>query len=143
MKRTPLARKTEIKAKKPMARKPLAKRRKKAQSAKQKDCRWRSEQYLAFVRSLPCSVCGISGCDAHHVIGLGWGLSGMGLTAPDSFALPLCRAHHQEVHLFPLMQYSQPQWLRTTLRAGLNQFTGADAEALLHALAFIEAKEAP
>lgn len=45
------------------------------------------------------------------------------------------------MHRSPELQQMQPQWLRTTLRAGLNQFTGADAEALLHALAFIEAKE--
>jgi hypothetical protein len=136
-----LKRKTPLRAKAPMGRKLIKQRRRKAQSAKQKDCRWRSEQYLAFVRSLPCSMCGISGCDPHHVIGLGWGLSGVGLTAPDSFAMPLCREHHQAVHMRPILQYSQPQWLRTTLRAGLKQFTGADAEALLHALAFMEAKE--
>ncbi|UQI42732.1 DUF968 domain-containing protein [Vreelandella venusta] len=137
-----LKRKTPLRAKAPMARKPLAKRRKKAQSAKQKDVRWRSEPYLAFVRSLPCCNCQGPGCDPHHVIGLHWGLSGQGLTAPDSFAMPLCRACHDEVHRSPELQRMQPHWLRQTLRAGLSQFTGADAEQLLHALAFIEAKEA-
>jgi len=133
-----LKRKTPLRAKAPMARKSIKRKAKRKAST---DKRWRSEQYLAFVRSLPCSMCGISGCDPHHVIGLGWGLSGVGLTAPDSFAMPLCREHHQAVHMHPILQYSQPQWLRTTLRAGLKQFTGADAEALLHALAFMEAKE--
>lgn len=142
MKRTALARKTPLKAKSPMARKPIKQRRRKAQSAKQKDCRWRSEEYLAFVKSLPCCNCLGPGRDPHHVIGLHWGLSGQGLTAPDSFAMPLCRACHDEVHRSPELQRMQPRWLRQTLRAGLSQFTGVDAEQLMRALAFIEAKEA-
>ena len=141
MKRTPLARKTELKRKQPMARKPIKQRRRKAQSEKQKDCRWRSEQYLAFVKSQPCCNCQGPGRDPHHVIGLHWGLSGHGLTASDSFAMSLCRTCHDAVHRSPELQQIQPKWLRTTLRAGLKQFTGADAEALLHALAFLEAKE--
>lgn len=32
---------------------------------------WRSERYLAWVRSLPCCMTGEEGCEAHHVIGLG------------------------------------------------------------------------
>lgn len=139
MKRTPLARKTEPKAKKPMGRKPI---KRKATRKKSTDKRWRSEPYLAFVRSLPCCSCGATGCDPHHVIGLHWGLSGQGLTAPDSFAMPLCRRCHEEVHRLPEFQRMQPEFLRVTLRRGLKQFTGADAEQLLHALAFIEAKEA-
>ncbi|MGM0858640.1 MAG: DUF968 domain-containing protein [Pseudomonadota bacterium] len=133
-----LKRKTPLRANKPMARKPIKRKSSRKQST---DKRWRSEAYLAFVRSLPCCVCGSTPCDPHHVIGLGWQLSGTGLTAPDSFAMPLCRDHHHEVHLFPLMQYSQPQWLRQTIRAGLQQFTGETANQLSQALAFIDAKE--
>lgn len=139
MKRTALARKTPLNAKKPMARKPIKRKTKRKQST---DKRWRSEPYLAFVRSLPCCNCQGPGRDPHHVIGLHWGLSGQGLTAPDSFTMPLCRACHDAVHRSPELQQMQPQWLRQTLRAGLSQFTGADAEQILHALAFIEAKEA-
>ena len=87
-----LKRKTPLRAKKPMARKPIKRKGKRKQST---DKRWRSEPYLAFVRSLPCSVCGAAPCDPHHIIGLHWGLSGQGLTAPDSFAMPLCRYHHR------------------------------------------------
>lgn len=134
-----LKRKTPLRAKKPMARKPIKRKAVRKQST---DKRWRSEPYLAFVRSLPCCNCQGPGRDTHHVIGLHWGLSGQGLTAPDSFAMPLCRACHNEVHASPELQRMQPAWLRQTLRAGLSQFTGADAEQLLHALAFIEAKEA-
>lgn len=136
-----LKRKTPLKAKKPMARKPIKQRRRKAQPAKQKDCRWRSEQYLAFVKSQPCCNCQGPGRDPHHVIGLHWGLSGQGLTAPDSFAMSLCRECHDAVHRSPELQQMQPAWLRTTLREGLKQFTGETAEALLHALAYLEAQE--
>lgn len=138
MKRSPLARKTPLKTKAPMARKPI---KRKAARKKSTDKRWRSEPYLAFVRSLPCCNCQGPGRDPHHVIGLHWGLSGQGLTAPDSFAMSLCRACHDAVHRSPELQQMQPQWLRTTLREGLKQFTGDDGEALLHALAFVEAKE--
>lgn len=139
MKRTPLTRKSSLKTKSPMARKPIKRKATRKQST---DKRWRSEAYLAFVRSLPCCSCRGPGRDPHHVIGLHWGLSGQGLTAPDSFAMPLCRACHDAVHRTPELQQMQPQWLRTTLRAGLLRFTGADADQLLNALAFIELKEA-
>ena len=134
-----LKRKTPLRAKTPMARKPIKRKAVRKQST---DKRWRSEPYLAFVRSLPCCNCQGPGRDPHHVIGLHWGLSGQGLTAPDSFAMPLCRSCHNEVHASPELQRMQPDLLRQTLRAGLSQFIGADTEQLLHALAFIEAKEA-
>jgi hypothetical protein len=138
MKRTPLARKSPLKAKAPMARKPIKRKAARKQST---DKRWRSEKYLAFVRSLPCCVCGTTPCDPHHVIGLGWQLSGTGLTAPDSFAMPLCRACHDQVHRDPFMQAEQPRWLRQTIIAGLHQFTGETANQLSQALALIDAKE--
>ncbi|RUR48820.1 DUF968 domain-containing protein [Vreelandella populi] len=137
MKRTALARKTPLRTKAPMARKPIKRKATRKQST---DKRWRSEKYLAFVRSLPCMGCGTYGCDAHHVIGLGWGLSGMGLTAPDSYAMSLCRACHTLTHQNTEMQAMQPDWLRHTLRAGIAQFTGETREQLTHALAFIEEK---
>ncbi|RUR52721.1 DUF968 domain-containing protein [Vreelandella populi] len=110
-----------------------------------KDFRYRSEKYLAFVRSLPCSVCGTDqGVVAHHLIGM-WGMSGMGLKAPDSMTLPVCdgpgNTCHRLVHNNKALRDQQPQWLRTTLRAGIAQFTGDDDEQLTHALAFVEAKE--
>ncbi|MEG3078504.1 hypothetical protein R3F64_01370 [Halomonas sp. 5021] len=138
MKRTPLAHKSPLKNKAPMARKPIKRKATRKQST---DKRWRSEAYLVFVRSLPCCNCQGPGRDPHHVIGLHWGLSGQGLTAPDSFAMSLCRECHDTVHRSPELQQMQPQWLRTTLRAGLKQFTGEAGEQLLHALAFLEAQE--
>lgn len=144
-----LKRKTQLKTKTPLsARKPMQKRKRKAQSARQKDVRWRSEPYLIFIRSLPCVVCGaVGGVAAHHIKGV-FNLSGTGLTAPDSYAMPACDPFfgsfndcHQQIHSLKALRDQQPAFLRTTLRAGLKQFTGDDGEALLHALAFIEAEE--
>lgn len=53
--------------------------------------RFESKRYRAWAKALPCCLCGTPSDDAHHVIGLRWNLSGMGMTAPDSFVMPLCR----------------------------------------------------
>lgn len=138
MKRTAINRKTPL-----TARKPLKKGRRKPQKARQANCRWRSPDYLAWVRARPCTFCGQPGSDAHHVIGLGWGLSGMALTAPDNYALPLCRPCHDEMHRDPAMQWMQPIWLMDTINAGLEQFAeGPIHDALQEALAFVREKTA-
>lgn len=143
MKRSTLRRKTPLKAVPGPKRKPMKRKVQKGCSKVQKDCRWRSPDYLAWVRSLPCCVCSIQGCDAHHVIGLGWGLSGMSLTAPDSYTMPLCRACHGEMHREPGWQQYQPKWIKQTIRFALQAGVSAEArEELSHALAFVEAKEA-
>jgi len=50
-------------------------------------------------------------------------------TAPDSYAMPLCRACHDAVHRSPELQQSQPEWLRLTLERAVLAFPG---EAALH-----------
>jgi len=75
-----LRRKSPISAGSGLKRKPMkARPKRKART----DKRWRSPDYLAWVRQRPCCFCALGPCDPHHVIGLGWGLSGMGLTAPE------------------------------------------------------------
>ncbi|MGK0545372.1 DUF968 domain-containing protein [Halomonas cupida] len=141
MKRSAIQRKTPLLNRAPMARKPIQKRRKVARKTST-DTRWRSERYLTFVRSLPCCVCDGPATDAHHVIGLHWGLSGMGTTAPDSFAMPVCRECHQAIHASPEMQARQPEWLTDTINRGLDHFTDEPiVGALADALEFIAAKE--
>ena len=140
-----LKRKTPLRAKAPMARKPI---KRKAMRKASTDKRWRSEQYLAWVRNQSCVVCGATtGIAAHHMIGM-YNLGGMGLKAPDSFAMPACDPAagsfndcHQQIHRIKALRDQQPTFLRATLRAGLSHFTGADAEQLTHALSFLEAKE--
>ena len=87
LKRTPLARGTSQLTRTPFARK--------ARKARPDDDR----RYLEFVRSLRCGVFG--GCTspynahAHHLTG-----AGMGRKASDRETMPLCAAHHRELHEF-------------------------------------------
>lgn len=49
--------------------------------------------YLAFVRSLPCAVCGRRPSEPDHV-----GPRGMGRKADDYRVVPLCHEHHMARH---------------------------------------------
>ena len=58
--------------------------------------RLRDKTHLGFVAKQPCLVCGRQPCDAHH---LRFAQSrGLGLKVSDEFTVPLCRAHHRELH---------------------------------------------
>ncbi|EPD6706001.1 DUF968 domain-containing protein [Cronobacter sakazakii] len=58
--------------------------------------RWENEKYTRWVKQQPCACCGKPADDPHHIIG--YGMSGMGTKAHDLFVIPLCRAHHNELH---------------------------------------------
>ncbi|WP_110708523.1 DUF968 domain-containing protein [Salinicola sp. CR57] len=143
MKRTALKRKTALTARQPMRRQCTAPRRRESQPKPRKAAtQFRSPIYLRWVRSMPCCVCLQDATDAHHVIGLGWGLSGMGMTAPDSFAMPACRECHGDIHRDPELQRHQSDWLLQIIGYGLRQFpAGPIHDALLGAQAFIQAKQ--
>lgn len=137
-----LRRKTELKAASGPQRKPM-RRKPKAKSAS--DCRWRSPEYLAFVRSLPCCVCGGQANAAHHLIGM-WSLSGMGLKAPDSYVMPVCDGPgdtcHRRIHNEQALRRQQPEWLVDTINRGLDRFTGEPTVGeLCAALEFIAERE--
>lgn len=55
---------------------------------------WRSPEYLAYVRSLPCAQCGAPppSDPSHH------GRRGMGQKSDDARAIALCRADHDHFH---------------------------------------------
>ena len=54
------------------------------------------KQHLRFVAKQPCLVCGREPCDPHH---LRFAQSrGLGQKVSDEFTMPLCRAHHLELH---------------------------------------------
>jgi ERF superfamily len=58
--------------------------------------RLRDKTHLRFVAKQPCLVCGREPCDAHH---LRFAQSrGLSLKVSDEFTVPLCRAHHRELH---------------------------------------------
>ncbi len=61
--------------------------------------RWECPKYLQWVKSQPCCVCGQQADDPHHIIGYSTG--GTGTKAHDSFTIPLCRIHHDELHRDP------------------------------------------
>lgn len=58
--------------------------------------RWENESYTRWVKAQNCACCGMPADDPHHIIGHGQG--GMGTKAHDLFVIPLCRAHHDELH---------------------------------------------
>ncbi len=142
MKRSPLKRKTPLAQGAPLKRTPMKRTSPKRRPAKAaNDEQWRSETYIAWIKQQPCCNCAGPGGDPHHVIGLHWGLSGMGMTAPDSFAMPVCRRCHQEIHRSPELQRWQPTWLRHVISLGVRQFDGEIKEALIRAWKFIDEKE--
>ncbi|MDA9499481.1 ERF family protein [Bradyrhizobium sp. CCBAU 11357] len=58
--------------------------------------RKRSKAHLLFVREQPCLVCRQTPCDAHHLTFAQ--ARALGRKVSDEFTVPLCRAHHQELH---------------------------------------------
>jgi len=61
--------------------------------------RWESQKYTQWVKAQKCACCANPADDPHHIIGHGQG--GMGTKAHDLFVIPLCRAHHDELHRDP------------------------------------------
>jgi len=145
--KTPIQNRSELKAKAPMSRK----REKRSAPRRQttKDSRWRSEAYLAFVRTLPCCVCGATtGIAAHHMIGM-WQLGGTGLKAPDAFVMPACdpiyghtRDCHQQIHADKALRDRQPGFVRDTISRAVRRFDGEIRAELMKAWQFIDEKEA-
>lgn len=58
--------------------------------------RKRSKAHLLFVREQPCLVCRQTPCDAHHLTFAQ--PRALGRKVSDEFTVPLCRAHHDELH---------------------------------------------
>ena len=58
--------------------------------------RIRCKEHLRFVASQPCLICGRTPSHAHHVRHAQ--PRGLGLKVSDEFTVPLCAAHHQQLH---------------------------------------------
>jgi hypothetical protein len=62
-----------------------------------KTVRRRSKAHLRFVGTQPCLICRRAPSDAHHLKFAQ--TRGLGIKVSDEFTVPLCRVHHQELHL--------------------------------------------
>ncbi|MCP2218504.1 MULTISPECIES: ERF family protein [Bradyrhizobium] len=60
--------------------------------------RKRSKAHLLFVRGQPCLVCKQTPTDAHHLKFAQ--PRALGRKVSDEFTVPLCRAHHQDLHRY-------------------------------------------
>jgi hypothetical protein len=58
--------------------------------------RARDKAHLRFVAKQPCVVCGRQPSDPHHLKFAQ--VRGLSLKVSDEFTVPLCRAHHRELH---------------------------------------------
>jgi hypothetical protein len=61
-----------------------------------KTVRKRNKAHLAFVAAQPCLVCQRSPCDAHHLKFAQ--PRALGRKVSDEYTVPLCRAHHRDLH---------------------------------------------
>ena len=61
----------------------------------------RSEEYLKFIRTLPCCVCGAA-AEPHHA-----GRSYKGLKSSDYSCVPLCRQDHRELHHIGVLTFQK------------------------------------
>ena len=63
----------------------------------------RDPAFLAFVRSLPCSICyRTRGVEAAHI-----GRRGMAQKSSDREAIPLCSLHHKEQHRIGMKRFAE------------------------------------
>ena len=71
-------------------------------NVRQRQPRERDEAFLAYVRTLPCTICGAFGCDPAHIRSAapqyGKRHTGMAEKPDDKWCVPLCRHHHDEQH---------------------------------------------
>jgi len=74
----------------------LAQRIQKSSLPLMKPRRCRDKNHLRFIATQPCTVCGRQPCDPHHLRFAQ--PRALGLKVSDEFTVPLCRAHHREVH---------------------------------------------
>ena len=58
--------------------------------------RARDKHHLRFICRQPCTVCGRTPCEAHHLRFAQ--PRAMGRRVSDEFTVPLCRLHHRELH---------------------------------------------
>lgn len=72
----------------------------------------KSKEYLSYIHTLPCIICGATPVQAHHLLRTPDEIDeeeacflipkkhgrGMGRKSGDEWAIPLCPRHHAELH---------------------------------------------
>ena len=71
-----------------------------------------SKKYIDYIKTHPCSVCGTTPVDAHHMEAVGMGGANKD-GYKDYSCVPLCSIHHTEYHNSGL------NYIRTKYRADL------------------------
>lgn len=73
------------------------------------DLKQETKEYLQYIRSHPCLICGQIGVDADHLDTRGMGGGGKKGThtgtMKDFSCIPLCRLHHTERHSYTLEKF--------------------------------------
>jgi hypothetical protein len=72
-----------------------------------KTVRIRDKEHLKFVANRPCAICGKLPSDAHHIRFAQ--PRALGRKVSDEFTVPVCRAHHREIH----RRGDEAAWWRT------------------------------
>jgi hypothetical protein len=70
---------------------------------RQREPRQKDEKHLAYIRTLPCCICGDNtSTEAAHIRTAAPGKrhTGMAEKSSDKWAVPLCSRHHREQHNF-------------------------------------------
>ena len=67
----------------------------------------KNKEYIAFIKTFGCSVCGTSPVDAHHLDTIGMGGNRKKDCVEDFSCVPLCRGHHQEWHQYGNRQFEE------------------------------------
>ena len=57
-----------------------------------------NKEYIKYIKSKPCSICGSLESDAHHMDFIGMGGNRKKPTLKDFSCVSLCRIHHTEYH---------------------------------------------
>lgn len=61
--------------------------------------RIRDKKHMAAIREGGCCICGNPEADAHHLRTAGHS-RGMSIKNGDNWTIPLCRKHHDDLHMF-------------------------------------------
>ena len=57
-----------------------------------------TKEYLKYIKSQPCLICGLTPVDPDHLEAIGMGNNRKNQTPKDFSCIPLCRWHHRDRH---------------------------------------------